>query len=340
MKQIMNIRILIGGLVIPLLMSACTENKDEVEAPAISDVRIGVMAAVDAPMVTTRTAVSAVPYMETTPSTTNALDAAVWFSTTTCSYQDNGTQHELSRHTKVVFNTDGMVYPENERLMYPESGTVYAVGLYPYTGLNSSVWTSTDASGSTDYTKASHVINGVDDLMFAPQVSGTKASPIDAALTFNHQLTWIKINVIAASHDAIDAWGDVTSVTITNPNSKITITFSTGAASYTGDPEIITVYDGSKTLMITSQEVGSIFCAPATSYNISVNTDNLGVKNIVGVPLKGLDGTTPIENVADAIGNLFVITLYFKDTNVIDASCTLTQWDDVFEKLTGNVTTP
>ena len=54
----------------------------------------------------------------------------------------------------------------------------------------------------------------------------------------------------------------------------------------------------------------------------------------VGITLerRGLD----IDDVDDAIGRLFVITLSFQDVDMIDASCTLNTWDDTYQTIEGS----
>ena len=331
MMQSMNTRYLICLLGISLLTCGCANRQDE-EDMCPSDQRIGVSACLTAPIVTTRTAAVANPYQGTTPSVSNPLDASVWFSTTSGTYVAGGTANVLPRHTEVQFNSGGTVYPTGDVLLYPESGTVYCVGLYPY---SASEWTNTNASGAASDTHASHAIDGSKDLMFAPQISGTKASPISSPLAFTHQLTWLKINVIAEDVSAVASWGNITNITVTSPYDRLTVDLSAGTASCNGSPTDIIAFEGSSALKITSQEFGSIFCSPATGYNIKVTTANAGTKNLGTVALKQLDGTTDVD-AAYAKGQMFVITLDFKPFQTIDATCTLVAWDDVYQTIEGS----
>ena len=331
MMQKMNTRYIFSLLGLSLLACGCT-NQLEVDEIRLSDHRIGVSASLPDPIVTTRTAAEANPYQGTTPSTSNVLDASVWFSTTSGTYEAGAVANTLPRHTEVRFNSSGTVYPESDVLLYPESGTVYCVGLYPY---SASEWTNTDASGESSNTHASHIIDGSKDLMFASQVSGTKASPISSSLAFTHQLTWLKINVIAEEASAITSWGNVTNITVTSPGNKLTVNLSAGTASCNSTTTNITAFEGSSALKITSQQFGSIFCAPATSYNISVTTVNGGVKDLGSVVLKEEDGETVVPSAAYATGQMFVVTLNFKPFSMIEATCTLTAWDDVYQTIEG-----
>lgn len=316
-----------------LLLTACIgilEDPDE-------DVRIGLRAGIGDVAVTTRTT-TANPYQGTTPSGSNPLDASVWFSTTSGTYEAGAVANALPRHTEIQFNSSGLVYPVSDVLLYPESETVYCVGLYPY---SASEWTNTDSSGSASNSHASHSIDGSKDLMFAPEVSGAKASPISSSLAFTHQLTWLKINVIAEDAGAISSWGNVTDITVTSPGNKLTVDLSAGTASCNATSTDITAFDSSAALKITSQQFGSIFCAPATGYNIKVTTANSGgVKDLGSVALKQEDGETNIPNVAYAKGKMFVITLNFKNVYKIEATCTLTAWDDTFQTIQGPVVNP
>ena len=312
-----------------LIFTACS---NRLEVPG-DDARIGLRAGIGEVGVTTRA--TATPYQGTTPSTSNVLDASVWFSTTSGSYANTGAtgaSATLPLHTEIQFNSSGLVYPVSDVLLYPESGTVYCVGLYPY---SASEWTNTNSSGSASTSHASHAINGSDDLMFAPQVSGTKESPISSPLAFTHQLTWLKFSVQAESHSAKLAWGNIESISVTSPYSRLTVDLSAGTASCNGASTDISAFSGSEALKISLQQLGSVFCAPATEYQVSVTTAYLGTKNLT-VGLKGLDGSTPVGTADAAKGKMFVITLSFKDVDMIDATCTLNTWDDIYQKIEGS----
>lgn len=330
---IMNRKLLYGLFALSLLTAGCGDQED-ISLPSFNGQRIAVSANVMAVGATTRSVV-AVPYEQTTPSASKLLDASVWFSTTSGNYANTGTpgsEATLPLHSRVQFNSGGAVYPYSDVLRYPGSGTVYAVGLYPYSGYNASVWTSTDASDAADNTKASHVINGVDDLMFASEQSaGDKDDPVTAPLAFNHLLTWLKIKISAESGNAVDAWGDLTNITIQNPNSKLTVSLNTGAVEYHGSSADVDAFTGTQSLEIPDYQIASIFCAPAKAYNITVTTTNGGTKNLGAVALKDTDGNplTDENYMAKAKGNMFVITLNFSDVSIINATCgSLNPWED------------
>ena len=314
---------------VALIFTACS---NRLEVPGV-EARIGLRAGIEEVAVTTRA--TAAPYQGTTPSTSNILDASVWFSTTSGTYANTGAtgaSATLPLHTEIQFNSSGLVYPVSDVLLYPESGTVYCVGLYPYSATE---WTNTNAAGASSTSHASHLIDGSQDIMFAPQVSGTRESPISSPLAFTHQLTWLKFNVQAENHSAKLAWGNIESISVTTPYSRLTVDLSAGTASCNGDPAVISAFSGSEALKISLQQLGSVFCAPATTYNISVTTAYLGTKNFT-VGLKGLDGTTPIGSADAAKGQMFVITLSFQEVDMIDATCTLNTWDDIYQKIEGS----
>lgn len=306
-----------------LLLTACSGRLDN---PS-DGTRIGLRAGIDEVEVTTRA--TAAPYEGSTPSSSNILDASVWVSTSSSSFENSGTPGNLASlplHTEIRFNSTGLVYPVSDVLLYPDPGTVYCVGLYPF---SASAWTWVTTEGVTS---ASHAINGEDDIMFAPKVSGTKAEPISDPLAFTHQLTWIKINVVAESNNAIGMWGNLTDITVTSPFDTYTVNLSNGSSSCHGSPADINAFSGSEALQITTNTLGSVFCAPAASYSISVTAGSI-TKNLT-VELKGTDGITPVS-ASEAKGKLFVITLRFNNINIIDASCALVPWDDDNETLRG-----
>ena len=332
MMKNMNIKYVFSLWALSLLACGCTNQQDELEVPP-TDGRIGVSACLATPVVSTRTAAEAVPYQGSTPSASNPLDASVWFSTESGTYVAGETLDALPRHTEVRFNSSGTVYPTGDVLMYPESDVVYCVGLYPYSATE---WTNTDASGDNSNTHASHTIDGSQDLMFAPQISGSKASPISSALAFTHQLTWLKINVIAEDNRAISSWGNVTDITVTSPGNKLTVDLSAGTASCNSTPTYIKALENASTpLRITTQQLGSVFCAPATSYQVNVKTANETTGKDLTITLKNISGEN-LSGASDAKGKMFVITLNFKAISTIEATCTLTAWDDDYRTIEGS----
>ena len=287
----------------------------------------------------TKADVAARPFTGT-PSVGNELETALWFSITKGSYSHNpqaptflpcATSATYSSQTPVDIRTSG-----GELLQYPipEGGTsqeVYCVGFYPSTG-----WGElTD----TPVTSATHKIDGSEDLMFADQMAGSYSENFQPQ-TYEHILTWVKINMSATSLKAASVWGAVESLEIDSPNDGVTISFpatdgQSSTIEYTGNKATFSVSlpTDDRNLKITTRTFGQVFCAPPEvvdgkhGYRLRVKTENLPQKEVF-VELKKEDNITPVENAEYAIGKLFVINLRFNDIAVVEGVCTLKQWDD------------
>lgn len=306
--------------------------------------------------------VNADPYTGT-PSGSNPLDAALWFSYTPGLYSHNPqlpqylpcattVTYASAVATDIRCGNQVIQYPIATDINYNQVGdAVYCVGLYPDTG-----WGELT---SVEVNSASHAINGSEDLMFADQMLGTYSNNFGVQ-TFNHLLTWVKINLSATSMTAGSVWGDVKTVKIISPNKNVKIAFY--APVQKTDPLLASkvTYDGgaeefllelpeNKRLSITSRTYGQAFCAPPAvaalnssgqyeyvsggnpegelGYIVRVETTKIPEKEIF-VALKKEDNTTPIENAGYAVGKLFVLNLHFNDIAVVEGVCTLTQWDD------------
>lgn len=324
----MKIRHISLLLLILVLVAACDKKGPE------RDGRIALRACISDMQTSTKAIVEANPFAGSVLTDTHYLDADVWFSTDPDAF-GSALGNALPCRSTAHFTGSGMTYPAHS-VNYPTDGVsvAYCIGLYPQDYLDPGGWSAGDGS-----TTVFHPIDGVTDLMFAPKVSGTWDVPIDDPLQFGHLLAWLKICAYAYEYDAIAAWGPITEVSIENPNTQVTVTLGTGAIAYGGDPASLTVFDGSTPLplKVTSQLLGSVFCAPATSYNVTVKTANFPAGKTVAVELKELDGvTTPA--VDEIRGYVYVLTLNFHTLSMIDSSCTLEDWEDDYEKITGTVT--
>ena len=309
-------------IIIGLLLASCSGRLDNDPS---RDSLIGVRAGVSRLDLQTRATVEADAYLGTSPSV-NPLDANVWFSVNSSTFGTGGTAPTyLPCHSTASFTSDGYTYPD-DALHYPtDNTTVYCVGLYPQLG-----WGTADG-GVTAY----HSIDGVTDIMFAPSVSGTWNDPFEDPLQFGHLLAWLKVCVYAHEYDAIAAWGAVTEVSIENPYTRATVTFSDGSIAYSEASQTLKIFEGATDLKVTSQQLGSIFCAPATSYNITVKTENVPAGRTVPVSLTKTDGiTTP--TIDEIRGYVYVLTLNFHTLSMIDAACTLEDWEDEYDKIVGS----
>lgn len=296
--------------------------------------------------------VSASPY-NGTPSVNNPLTVGLWYSYSPGHYSHNPVSPQyIPCITSAVYNSFNSIdiRTDNYILQYPiandnnysstTDGKVYCVGFYPNSG-----WAQPDPLSST-VTSTEHVINGMEDLMFADQMEGSYSDNFEAQ-TFSHILTWVKINLSATSMRAANVWGDVSELKIISPNRNVKIDFAQDPedrsdVDYIGDPVEFSlgILPTSKKLSITSKTFGQVFCAPPAKnasgkygYTVKVKTVNMGAEKEVFVELKKEDGITPVEDPAYAVGKLFVINLYFNEVSVIEGVCTLKQWDDQSSEL-------
>ena len=306
--------------------------------------------------------VIAVPY-EGTPSANNPLNVALWLSYTCGSYSHNPQRpqylpcvttmdYSTSKPEDVKTSNGSIItYPIATDINYSQVGDeVYCVGFYPAEGWGN----PTDAK---EKTSASHVIDGSNDLMFADQMVGTYSDNF-ATQGFKHLLSWVKINLSAASHAAAEIWGSVESLEIVSPSANVGITFATSiggesSVSYDGTPAelSLSLIPDDKALSLTVKAFSQVFCAPPAKviknsdgdfeyvpasytgsdvkgfgYIMRVKTQNVNEKEVF-VELKD-DDNTSIAKSEDAVGKLYVITLHFHDIEVVEGVCTLKQWED------------
>lgn len=270
---------------------------------------------------------TATPYDATTPDATvaNRLPVNLWFSLDGSTFPESGTVNAVSTPLRrtVTYTSGEYFFPDaiaGAYLMYPSDGTdLYCVGLYPQSG-----W-----SANGDNTKATHAVGTDDDLMFAPMTSGDKTT-LMGRQTYQHLLTWIKVRAHATSAQAIDSWGNVTSITI-DSKPTVEITLADGSVAFTGADTPLTVFSGNQALTIASAEFGSVFCSPVVAANpgneYTLHITCAHYSKDISVSLKN---TSYVEYVGSTAGKVFVINLNFDAFSLIDATCTLTSWDDSF----------
>lgn len=208
---------------IVLFMVSCQDD-DELVPDKGSDIYIS--ASVE------ETRESRAPYTWTVPSKENEIHAAVWASSTRYKFQHiaeaNGQNNaDIAMHTKANFQ-----HPNEQLLIdiiYPKEGkTVYFVGMYPET-LGTGTWWSANADGTT----ATSVFSGSNDIMFAPETSGTYGTNVNPHLKFHHLLTWLKIQVVAESEEAKSAWGNIKEMKIKSLNT-VTVEINHGPEATDG----------------------------------------------------------------------------------------------------------
>ena len=291
---------------------------------------IGVSAGIGELVSTTRAA--AVPFRGTAPSEDNVLESAVWFSTDKTKFLHNPVSPTyLPAHTEITFESSAITYADYTpagsdtpySLTYPVDNTpVYCVGFHPADGWN-----------CTDGVNVSHAVNGSHDIMFAEQIEGTWDEHFQT-LNYRHLLTWVKVSVCAMTMETARQWGNVTNVTIkTKSNLNVDLSKASDKVTYGGEDQYLTVYNNADgmDLSLTSKEVGSVFCTPATEYEVTIKTKNSAQKTLT-VKLSDLD-YTEITSPDQAVGKLFILSLYFNPFNIIEGTCTLNYWNDQNEDL-------
>lgn len=310
-------------LISTLLFMACDK---DVELPLPNDNNISLMADI-ASMNVSRAAEEYV-YIGTSA---KDMKAAVWFSTTCGSYANNDNPEAPTylpyRATVTYGDSPTTVYVDpnamNRALSYPINETnndVYCVGLYPSQG-----WTPNNDNA----TSVTYNIDGKTDIMFAEQMMGSWQVPFSRQ-TYRHLLTWLKIEASVTDSEAIEQWGDLKSIIVINPNKTVQITFPTtdnGASTIThinGENEI-SAMSTPLPLTVTAQNVGSLLCAPATTVKLKITTSKY--EKEVSVDLYNRLGTK-ITDPKETIGQLFIINLYFKSFEDIDATCSLVPWNE------------
>ena len=284
------------------------------------------------------------PYRGSTPTEENPLKAAVWFSVDPASFihsPADGTN--LPCHTEMTFVSNAMTYadyiPAGSQtpvsLKYPttDNTPVYCVGFHPSTG-----WDKPD--GGTEGVNVTHVIDGTEDLMFADVIQGTWDEHFNESQQYSHLLTWVKLTACAMTMETAEQWGKVTDVQVTSDKSTVDIDLSknTGKISYGGSPVKIqgNVPAEGVELSLTSKEIGSVFCIPKVKdgkvvVTVDIKTSKYETKTL-DVTLMDLN-YNPLTSVDQAIGGLFILSLYFSPFNLIEGTCTLNYWNDQNEDL-------
>ena len=316
-----------------------------------ADSRIGLSVGICSLDIDTKVA-GANPYDETMISGTNSFETAVWFSLKNDIFENNPDNTSfLPCHTTMNFTSTGITYASYKNgnlekdLTYPipedgKAASVYCVGFYPSSG-----WLTSD--GET----VSHEITGSEDLMYAPKITGDWVNRFSEQ-TYNHQLTWLKINACATTMEAGKQWGGIAKVEVVSDQYiNIDLTKATGNISF-NTPVYITTFENTDTgvenvddeeeenqgdeyvdqqLTLNSIEVGSVFCSPEKQYSIRITMKSGVVKNL-DIPLKNLNGA-PLTSESEAAGKLFVINLYFQPFAIVEGTSMLYYWNNKNEDL-------
>lgn len=283
-------------------------------------------------------------YTGTVPSADNELNAAVWFSLISGSYPeaDGETAYNIPVHTGINFRSGTATFPdeltEDKRPKYPtDNSPVYCVGFYPNTG-----W---ELEGD-DPTKAIHAITGKQDLMFAPQITGSWDSHFSTQ-HYRHLLTWLKVCVCTTTAEAGGYWGNLKKITLKGVPVSLTVDLTKkeketddddefiqkDAVEFSVDKEDVSILDGDIELALTTKDVASVFCHPQKEYYLDIECEN-GTATNVKVTLTPLTDTVEEKAKLEYPAGLqYVLILYFHPFNVVDGVCTLKEWNAQNEDL-------
>ena len=292
------------------------------------------------------------PYTESVPSESSPLEALVCVSTVkdaiSGSYvfpsdgSDGTEDGTIGKHIQAEFQSgtaqliNGAYYNQS----YPDTD-VHFVAVHPQSG-----WTFTDG------TTAETTLNGYDDIMFAPRVTGRYSSQTHPELEFNHLLTWIRIEISADSEEVATAWGPLQSMTIQS-RSKVQIplgkeTFSTEDVVFTGadiqmpfikigkDGEIFPDQVSGYTMTETPVETAYVLCAPVQATEREPSNDDIvrTPEYYINIVSRYRNVTVPIDLMetkdtyftGSTMGAQFTLRLNFKLGNTISVSANITDW--------------
>ena len=321
--------------------SACSGDADAPSDKQTEDISLSAMVE-EVKMVSSRVEENA--YTGTVPSADNELNAAVWFSLESGRYPEavGETEYNIPVHTGINFRSGTATFPdeltEDKRPKYPtDNSPVYCVGFYPNTD-----WELVE----NDPTKATHLITGKQDLMFAPQITGSWNSHFSTQ-HYRHLLTWLKVCVCATTAEAGSYWGNLKKITLKGVPVSLTVDLTKkeketdneaefiqkDAVAFSVDKEDVSILDGDIELALTTKDVASVFCHPQKEYYLDIECEN-GTAENVKVTLTPLTDTDEEKAKLEYPAGLqYVLILYFHPFNVVDGVCTLKEWNAQNEDL-------
>lgn len=332
--------------IMALLLVACNESGDEFLAG--NEIAMSARIVENAE---TR-ALSTYEILGKVPSEEYPVNALLCFSEVSGIYKHQpAAPSYLPCHTTISYTSANKTYPKTFEVndgngnivdvspRYPIGDAAYCVGLHPATG-----WTFDDPN----YKVASHAIDNTSDIMFAPEISGTYGTQFGAQ-TYTHLQAWLKIVLCAMTHEAIEMWGGIKSISLkgaANVNIDLAATITSesfiGAnkkITYTGEKDIHVITESDNyTLDILLKDAGSFFYIPLHDANgilaentLKIVTENIGERE-VKFKLTDKNGYE-ITNIYDAIGKLYILELHFQHIDQIKASCTLESWEAIDDNL-------
>jgi hypothetical protein len=293
---------------------------------------------------------------ENTLSATIKYDAYVLASTTNGDYTDLHTDNNGNDANRIIWTSDIATGFSDENgdtdtYLYPSSGNVYLVGLYPYTSATTGGgWAQATAGTVSATTTVTGTFDGKTDLMYAHQTSASTTNQ-NATLTFDHLGTMLQFYLKAEDAAAVAEWGDVTEITISGMagglKSTVTVTFATAATTYgstaTPIPTYGATYNGSTSTYTytdaayTAQTYELTTTATCQAYTIlpPVTSDaatgapeyTLNIHTVNG-PTAGVDVKLQLETTTakSTLGNSYQVTLNFKDTGEVGTDVSVQDW--------------
>ena len=222
---------------------------------------------------------------------------------------------------------------------YPaDGGSVWLCGLYPH-----------DAWG-TPTTSVSAEVDGETDLMYAPEVSTSKADVqtggTPKTLSFGHLLTRLNIELVAENADAKATWGKLTSLKLkkaagADPANSVSVNLADGSANFSG-AAVTECYTAADVRISATAPVelavapdaaaeAYVLCQPVDAtagnddYTLSITNENNAAEYEVPLELSfDADFEGSRENTA---GQQFTVTLTFKATT-IQAKAEVAPWEE------------
>lgn len=325
----MKNKMILAGFAAAALFAGCS--KASIETPPTEGLAIAAKAALGvesqvSPMMSSGTRAAL------TGTSMNGETARVIASITTGNYGTAYADGTMTFAAEAVnFNAAG--FTGNKTL--PGSGDLFIMSLYPDTG-----W-------GTPTTSSSFTFTGIEDVMAAPQNTLTSGGTTQAAFAFVHLLTKVDVNLKADDAAAIDVWGKVTDIKVTEVLSATTFKNAVNvtlagtdaatlapASAFTGTATGWKTYTEAdaeftgQTLALTadaalaSTTIMAPFTAVATAgtvdLQLSVTTENSGGAKIIDV-------TLPTGSAGNTQGKAIKVTLNFKSTE-ISGTATVTDW--------------
>lgn len=241
------------------------------------------------------------------PTLEHPLDVTVWASTTSGVYPNselNGSTGTVAIHTDAHFQSGDpqllgeAIYPKAQG-QNGNAKTVYFVGLHPF----SDSW----RTATNDNKDAQFTFTGKEDVMFAPQISGTYGIAFDQSPQFHfyHLLTWLRISIVAylgedeensttltedekklKREKVSNAWGKITELTLKNQKKIITIN-NLGEAKTNNYTSHVTFAPKSSDVTSSLYHAGTDDVFPGTNgYAIPVNKTDAAY--VMCTPVQGV----------------------------------------------------